>query len=291
MESMNFISAKELLFLCSKQDKSISQVMVEREMEVFGVSEEEIYERLSHSYDIMKHAVQKALEGNCVSMKGLIGGEAKKVIEMKEQPTSLLDGVSAKALAYALGVLEVNASMGLIVAAPTAGASGVIPGSFIAIQEEFGYSDKQMLDALLNASAIGYLITRNANVSGALGGCQAEVGSASAMAASAIVELQGGTPKQCMSAAVSALMNLLGLVCDPIGGLVEVPCQQRNGIGATNALISAQIALAGVSNIVPLDEMIEAMHKVGLSLPMELRETGLGGTAGTLSACQRCGKC
>ena len=150
--------------------------------------------------------------------------------------------------------------------------------------------DEVMIQALFNAGAVGYLITYNATVAGAEGGCQAEVGSASAMAASAVTELMGGTPKQCLHAATSAISNILGLVCDPIGGLVEAPCQQRNAMGVSNALICAEIALSGIENVVPFDEVVTVMYNVGRSMPHELRETALGGLAAAPSACSRCKK-
>ena len=178
--------------------------------------------------------------------------------------------------------------MGLIVAAPTAGSSGVLPGVLCAAQEEYQLTDAEIIEVLYTASAIGYLITRNATTAGAEGGCQAEVGSASAMAAAAMTQLRGGTPKQCLDAAAFALINILGLVCDPVGGLVEVPCQNRNAMGASNALISAEIALSGIQSVVPIDEAIEIMYRVGRSLPMSLRETAQGGTATSPSACQAC---
>ena len=154
------------------------------------------------------------------------------------------------------------------------------------LQEEYGFTDDQMIRALFNAGAIGYLITRNATVAGAEGGCQAEVGAASAMAASAAVELMGGTPEQCMSAAGTAITNILGLVCDPIAGLVEAPCQKRNAMGASNAIVAAQITLAGVGNLLPLDEVIDVMYSVGRSIPYELRETAIGGVAGSPTGCR-----
>ena len=182
----------------------------------------------------------------------------------------------------------VNASMGLIVAAPTAGSSGVIPGVLCAAQEEYNMEDAVIIQALYTAAAVGYLITRNATTAGAEGGCQAEVGSASAMAAAAMTQLMGGTPSQCLDAASFALINILGLVCDPVGGLVEIPCQNRNAIGASNALISAEIALSGIQSVVPIDEAIEVMYRVGRSLPVTLRETSQGGTAMAPSACHAC---
>lgn len=283
---MNFQTAEELLSLCEEQHIPISKAMLEREKTISHMNEEEILKAMHHAYDIMKNAVSRALNEDLVSMGGLIGGEAKKVYARKDK--SACGPLVSQAISYAMGVLEVNTSMGLIVAAPTAGSSGVIPGVFRAIQEENDFSDEQMIEALLNAGAIGYIITRNATVSGAEGGCQAEVGAASAMAASAVCELLGGTPRQCLDAASTALANILGLVCDPVGGLVEAPCQNRNAMGASNALISAEITLAGIKHLVPFDETVEAMYKVGRSMPFELRETALGGLAATKSACQRC---
>ena len=186
---------------------------------------------------------------------------------------------------YSMAVLEVNASMGLIVAAPTAGSSGIVPGLLLALQEEYDRTDEDMIRALFTASAVGYLAMRNATVAGAVGGCQAEVGVASAMAAAAAVELMGGSPQQALGAASTALANLLGLVCDPIAGLVEAPCQSRNGIGAANALTCAEMALAGIEQMIPFDEMLETMYHVGRGLPAELRETALGGCAATKTAC------
>ena len=190
-----------------------------------------------------------------------------------------------------MATLETNASMGLIVASPTAGSAGIVPGMMLALQEVYGFSDKKIRQALFNAGAIGYLAMRNATVAGAVGGCQAEVGIASAMAASAAVELLGGTPLQCTYAASTVLMNMLGLVCDPVGGLVEYPCQNRNAAGVSNALIAAEMSLAGIPQFIPLDEMIDAMYTVGKKLPAELRETALGGCAATPSACEKCHLC
>ena len=178
--------------------------------------------------------------------------------------------------------------MGLIVAAPTAGASGVVPGLLLALQEEYTISDSRILDALMTAGAVGYLAMRNAVVAGAVAGCQAEVGVASAMAAAAAVELMQGTPQQSMDAASTVLMNMLGLVCDPVGGLVECPCQTRNAAGVANALTAAELALSGVPQLIPFDEMLEAMYAVGRKIPMELRETALGGCAVTPSGCAMC---
>ncbi len=285
---MNFNYANELLELCEKNNLPISEVMIRRELANTSDSREDIIKKMTKSLNIMKSAVKAPLEQPIKTMGGLIGGEEKKLIDRLKEGKSLSGSLTTKALAYALGVLEVNTGMGIIVAAPTAGAAGVVPGLLLALQEEFNLSDECVLNGLFNASAIGYLLMRNASVAGAEAGCQAEVGSASAMAASAAVEMMGGSPKQCMYAASTALQNLLGLVCDPVAGLVEVPCQARNGIGTTNSLICAEMALAGISNIIPLDEMIDCMYSVGKTMPSELRETALGGCAKTPTGCSKC---
>ncbi len=285
---MNFSYSSELLELCEKNNLPISEIMIRRELANTSDTREEIIKRMTKSLNIMKKAVKAPLEQPIKTMGGLIGGEEKKLIDRLKEGKTLSGSLTTKALAYALGVLEVNTGMGTIVAAPTAGAAGVVPGLLLALQEEFNLSDECVLNGLFNASAIGYLLMKNASVAGAEAGCQAEVGSASAMAASAAVEMMGGTPKQCMYAASTALQNLLGLVCDPVAGLVEVPCQARNGIGATNSLICAEMALAGITNIIPLDEMIDCMYSVGKTMPSELRETAQGGCAKTPTGCSKC---
>ena len=289
---MDFSSAAELLKICQASGIPISQAMIDRETLYLGADTVTTYSRMEHSYEIMKNAVHSAVTEDIRSIGGLIGGEAKKMDAYRASTEKPLCGsVISKAIGYAMGVLEVNASMGLIVAAPTAGSSGVIPGVFVALQEEYGFTDDQMVRALFNAGAIGCLAMRNATVAGAVGGCQAEVGIASAMAASAAVELFGGSPKQCLDAAAIVLMNMLGLVCDPVGGLVEYPCQNRNASGVANALIAAEMALAGLTQLIPFDEMLETMYTVGKRLPAELRETAMGGCATAPSACAACHMC
>ena len=290
----NFTSAAQLLRLCEESGRNIGEVMLKRETYYLEQPPEETDRKIRRVWEIMESSVKTALEAPQKTMGGLIGGEAIKLRNYQQTGRSLCGSVTSKAIAYAMGVLEVNASMGLIVAAPTAGSSGVLPGVLTALKETYDFSVEEILGALYNASAVGYLISRNATVAGAEGGCQAEVGAASAMAASAAVQLMGGTPEQCLYAASTAICNLLGLVCDPIGGLVESPCQGRNAIGAANALLSAEIALAGAAPALPLDEVIDAMYKVGRSLPSELRETAMGGIAACPSArsrCASCGKC
>lgn len=285
---MDFKKAAELLSLCKEYDKPISQIMMDRECEMTEKPLDEIRSRMAVSLQIMKDATKEAINQPSQSMGGLIGGESRKLSDLQSSGRNIAGNLLSKAIAYSMGVLEVNASMGLIVAAPTAGSSGVIPGVLLALQEEYDFTDDQIIDALFTCSAIGYLAMLNATVAGAVGGCQAEIGVAAAMAAAAVVELMGGTPEQCTDAASTVLMNMLGLVCDPVGGLVEYPCQNRNASGASNAIVAAEISLAGIHQLIPLDEMMDIMYTVGKKLPAELRETALGGCALSPSACAKC---
>ena len=288
---MDFKNAKELLALCQEKKLPISEVMRQREILLGETTAEIVDQRMDRVLEIMKDAAFSPIKDPVISMGGLIGGEARKLCEFHDLGKSLCGDVLGKGITYAMATLETNASMGLIVASPTAGSAGIVPGMMLALQEVYGFSDKKIRQALFNAGAIGYLAMRNATVAGAVGGCQAEVGIASAMAASAAVELLGGTPLQCTYAASTVLMNMLGLVCDPVGGLVEYPCQNRNAAGVSNALIAAEMSLAGITQFIPLDEMIDTMYAVGKKLPAELRETALGGCAATPSACEKCHLC
>ena len=288
---MDFKNAKELLELCRQEGCPISEVMLRRECHQGETTRQAVTERMARVLEIMRQSATIPLERPVPSMGGLIGGEAQHLAAHADAKQSICGPVLQRAVTYAMAVLEVNASMGLIVAAPTAGSSGVVPGLLLALQEEYHLSDQQVLEGLFNAGAIGYLAMRNATVAGAVGGCQAEVGVAAAMAASAAVELMGGQPEQCLSAASTVLMNMLGLVCDPVGGLVEYPCQNRNAAGVANALVAAEIALSGVRQLIPFDEMVGVMYRVGRSMPAQLRETALGGCATAPSVCQGCGGC
>ena len=288
---MDFRNAKELLELCRQTDLSISEIMRQREIEQGETTGEEADCRMAKAYEIMQQSARTPVNTPGRSMGGLIGGEAKRLSEHQKSGKSMCGSLLGKAMMYAMAVLETNSSMGLIVAAPTAGSAGIVPGLMIAMQEEYGFTDEQMIRALYNAGAIGYLAMRNATVAGAVGGCQAEVGVASAMAASAAAELLGASPKSCLDAASTVLMNMLGLVCDPVGGLVEYPCQNRNAAGVANALIAAEMSLSGIVQRIPLDEMIDVMYSVGKRLPVELRETALGGCATAPSVCNACLGC
>ena len=275
--NMDFKSAKELLDLCEENQLPISEVMRQRECLLGETPRDAVDHRMAKAWEIMHASATQPLKKPIKSMGGLIGGEAKKLETHYNKKKNICGDVLQKAMTYAMAVLEVNASMGLIVAAPTAGSAGVVPGMMLALQECYRISDQRIVDALFNA--------------GAVGGCQAEVGIASAMAASAAVELMGGDPQQCLDAASTVLMNMLGLVCDPVGGLVEYPCQNRNAAGVANALIAAELSLSGIRQLIPFDQMLEAMYAVGKRLPAELRETALGGCAATPAACAACGLC
>lgn len=288
---MDFKNAKELLRLCEEQNLPISEIMRQREIRVGERDAAETDKKMDRVLEIMKEAAFSPIQHPIRSMGGLIGGESKKLSEHFASGNGLCGELLEKAMIYAMATLETNASMGLIVASPTAGAAGIVPGLLLAFQKVYEISDEAIRQVLFNAGAVGYLAMRNATVAGAVGGCQAEVGIASAMAASAAVELMDGTPKQCLDAASTVLMNMLGLVCDPVGGLVEYPCQNRNAAGVANALIATEMTLAGVPQLIPFDEMLEAMYKVGKRLPAELRETALGGCAATPSACEACHLC
>lgn len=286
-----FKNAKELLALCSEKDLPISEIMRQREIIIGEMQEQEVNARMTHVLEIMKEAAFSPIKHPVKSMGGLIGGESKKLFLHQASGKGICGELLEKAIIYAMATLETNASMGVIVASPTAGSAGIVPGLLLALQETYDLSNEQIKQGLYNASAIGYLAMRNATVAGAVGGCQAEVGIASAMAASATVELMGGSPEQSLAAASTVLMNMLGLVCDPVGGLVEYPCQNRNAAGVANATIAAEIALSGVRQLIPFDEMLEAVYTVGKRLPAELRETALGGCATTPSACAACHMC
>lgn len=282
---MDFTSGKALLEICERERLPISQVMRRREMFLKDMPEAECGRKMRKALEIMKNSVHEALDRPVKSVGGLIGGEAAKIREHRRKGKAVCGEVLSRAIVHSMAVLELNAAMGVIVAAPTAGSSGVVPGLLLALQEVEGFTDEEIENSLYTAGAVGYLMMRNASVAGAEAGCQAEVGAASAMAAAAAVELMGGTPAQCLDAASTALSNLLGLVCDPIAGLVEAPCQGRNAIGVANALTCSEIALSGVAQLIPFDEMVEAMYRVGRRIPFELRETALGGCAGTPTGC------
>lgn len=294
-ERLDFANGAALLGYCEEEGLAISDAICRRErclLILQGFAVDDTHRYVDDVIAIMRDSVNDALDAPQPSMGGLIGGEAACLAKsLAGTGIKLCDSLTLRAITYAMAVLETNASMGRIVAAPTAGSAGVLPGVLLALADERGCTDAQLNRAMANASAIGMLVARASTVSGAEGGCQAEVGTASAMAASAAVELAGGTPAQCLDAAALALSGLMGLVCDPIGGLVEAPCQKRNATGAANALVAAQMALAGIESTIDFDETVWAMDAVGRSLPFELRESALGGLAATPTAHALCAEC
>ncbi|MEA3424412.1 MAG: L-serine ammonia-lyase, iron-sulfur-dependent, subunit alpha [Bacillota bacterium] len=281
---MMFNTGKELLELTQKYNCNISDILIKKEMEVFESTEEEILEKTRKIYDVMINSASESILHPEKYKGHIIGGDAIKMKNYTDKDDTYCGQTINIAMARAFSTSEVNASMGLICAAPTAGASGIIPAAIITGSEKVCADELSTLKALLTSAAIGELVTKNATVSGAEGGCQAETGTAAAMAAAALVELKGGSPTASLHASSIALKNVMGLVCDPIAGLVESPCAKRNASGVTNAMISADMALAGVESIVPFDEMVETMLKVGKSLPNTLKETALGGIAITKTA-------
>ncbi|RJE85559.1 L-serine ammonia-lyase, iron-sulfur-dependent, subunit alpha [Paenibacillus sp. 1011MAR3C5] len=277
---MRFRHLNELAKLCADEEISIGALMVTEQAAESGQSPEAEFAKMTDYYAVMKDAVRRGLTEDTTSRSGLTGLDAQRVAAYNKQSPSNL-GIAGDAMAYALAVSEVNASMGRIIATPTAGSCGIIPGVFVSCQERYGWSDEHMTHGLFTAGAIGYVIANNSFVSGAEGGCQAEVGSAIAMAAGALTEMQGGNPAQAVHAVGLALKNTLGLICDPVGGLVEVPCIVRNGFGAVTALAAADMALAGVRSAIPSDEVIQVMLEVGSAMPEKHRETAGGGLAQT----------
>lgn len=277
-----FDTIKEIIDYSNEHDMSFAEIMIQDEMERSGQSREEVREQMKQNLEVMRDAVKKGTTGEGVkSVTGYTGQDAIKIKNYNENNHSLSGNEMMQAVMGAVATNEVNAAMGIICATPTAGSSGTIPGTLFKLEATHGLTEDQMIDFLFSASICGRVVANNASVAGATGGCQAEVGSASAIAAASAVQIFGGSPEASGHALAISLSNLLGLVCDPVAGLVEIPCVMRNAIGSGNALISADLALAGVESRIPVDEVIEAMGKIGRNLPTELRETGLGGLAGT----------
>ena len=282
-ENYDFITGDELLILCGTRGISIAEAMLRREEKRSETDRESLLREMRQNLDTMRGSIKKGLSEKQNSVTGLTGGDAETLLAYSRGNT--FTGESAcRAVACSMAVVEVNSAMGKIVAAPTAGASGVLPGTLISSGEERGWSDEKLVMGLFTAAAVGMLIARNASISGAAGGCQAETGAAAAMAAAALVECSGGTPLKALHAASMALKNVMGLVCDPVAGLVESPCIKRNALGAVNALLSADMALSGIESIIPFDEVVWAMHNVGRAMHADLRETARGGIATTPTA-------
>ena len=277
-----YASIEELVSDATIKNLPISELVIQAECNDMNVSRNDVWRKMKHNLDTMRLAVSRGAHGIGVHSKtGLTGGDAVKIKDYRKSHKALSGDMIMSAVQSAIATNEVNAAMGVVCATPTAGSSGTLPGVLFTLEKRLGLDEEQMVRFLFTAGGFGMVIANNACIAGATGGCQAEVGSASGMGAAAAVEVAGGTPKQSANAMAIAISNLLGLVCDPIAGLVEVPCINRNAIGSSNALISADMALAGCESMIPADEVISAMDKVGKNMPESLRETGIGGLAGT----------
>jgi len=275
-----FKSVSELLTICARENKPISAVMLDFEVARGEFSREEIIDKMVDNLTIMRSSVENGLKG-VLSTTGLTGGDAKLLSAYVAKGNTLSGDQVLSACARAIATNEVNAAMGIICASPTAGSAGTLPGVLFSVEEKLQLTEEQMLDFLFTSGAFGLITANNAFIAGAAGGCQAEIGTSSAMAAAAATEAAGGTPEQSAHAFAIALANMLGLVCDPVAGLVEVPCIKRNAAGASNALIAADMALAGLISEIPADEVIAAMHEVGVTMPIAMKETAEGGLANT----------
>lgn len=272
-------SGAELINICSKEHISLSEYAIRQEIELNECSRDELISKMKETLDVMKTSSSLGREKEIYSISGLIGGDAYRLQKYHDSGKSLMGSSLIKAMARAISSSEVNSSMGKIVACPTAGSCGILPAALLTAGEILHKSDDELISALFAASSVGILIGKNATFSGAEGGCQAECGSASAMACSAVIEMMGGTPKMSLDGAAIIFKNILGLVCDPVAGLVEIPCAKRNVSGTINALCTADLVMAGIESKIPFDDALAAMYRVGKSLPEELRETALGGIA------------
>lgn len=265
----------------------LAEAAIASEIKQNGLTRSEIEMRMDAALEVMRQSAERGFDPALHSMSGMTGGQASKLQAAVSAGQTVGGDYLGKAAARALAIAEYNASMGKIVAAPTAGACGILPAALLTAQETYHLSNEALRNGLIVAAAVGEVIAARASISGAQGGCQAECGSAAAMAAAALVYLRGGTPKQSADACAFALMNVMGLVCDPVGGLVEVPCVYRNASGVAGAFVAADLALAGVPSPIPPDEVIDAMKAVGEQLPPSLRETGEGGCAACPSVCRK----
>ncbi|MGI8315086.1 L-serine ammonia-lyase, iron-sulfur-dependent, subunit alpha [Halobacillus mangrovi] len=275
-----FRNVAELVELAESQNIQISEVMIRQEMEVKQLTREEVVGQMEKNLDVMEKAIEDGLKG-VKSHSGLTGGDAVLIQNYMKNHTPLSGNLLMDAVSKAVATNEVNAAMGTICATPTAGSAGCVPGTLFAVKNQLNPTREQMVRYLFTSGAFGFVVANNASISGAAGGCQAEVGSAAGMAAAAIVEMADGTPSQSAEAMAITLKNMLGLICDPVAGLVEVPCVKRNAMGASNAVVAADMALAGVKSRIPCDEVIDAMYKVGQRMPSAFRETAQGGLAAT----------
>ncbi|SIR34558.1 L-serine ammonia-lyase, iron-sulfur-dependent, subunit alpha [Halanaerobium kushneri] len=282
---MEYATIEELVSLAEAAETSISEIVLQVEVEEEEITEAEIKKSMLANLKVMKDAVAYGRQNNIQTGGGLVGDEALKLGQyLTVAAEAEKDNIYNKIITFALATAEVNAGMGKIVAGPTAGASGIVPAVILAIGEENNLNDQSMSEALFTAAGLGYVVSKKATLAGAAGGCQAECGVGAAMAAGAAVELRGGTPRMAAAAFAMALKNMLGLVCDPVAGLVEVPCVKRNAFAAAHAYTASTMALAGIRSVIPADEVIMAMTEIGDQMPTCLKETSRGGLAVTPTA-------
>ncbi len=276
---VNFNSIKELIELAKEKNTTVGKITMEYELENSFDSREHMLKSMQDNWQVMKESIQRGVVNKDKSLSGLTGGDAIKLYAHKDD--SYTGRTVMTVAASAVGVSEVNAVMGRIVACPTAGSCGIVPAAIKTAAEKNHNTEEEIIEALFTAAGIGLVIEANASIAGAYGGCQAECGTAAGMAAAAMVQLAGGTPDQVGTAVALAIKNLLGLACDPVAGLVEVPCVKRNGFVAVHSMVAADMALAGVESVIPVDEVIDAMDRIGRSLPRAVKETAEGGLATT----------
>ncbi len=276
---ISFNSIAELVELAQKANCPISQIVIQWEMENNFVAEEKQRAMMLKNWQVMEESLKRGLTNYEKSVSGLTGGDAVKLYAYRQH--GYTGEAVLSAAASAVGVSEVNAVMGRIVACPTAGSCGIVPAAIYAAAEKNGNNIDEIVDALFTASGIGMVVEANASIAGAYGGCQAECGTAAGMAAGALVQLAGGAPEIVGNAVALAIKNLLGLACDPVAGLVEVPCVKRNGFISVHAMVAADMAMAGVQSVIPVDDVIDAMNRIGRSMPSSIKETAEGGLATT----------
>lgn len=283
---MSFTSLNDLIQIAEREGTPIYEQMIRNELELRGIEREQMMSEMQAQFQVMIQSVRQGTLLETKSKTGLTGGDGYRLKEYSKLGKSLVDGAILSVVANAMAVNEVNASMGRIVATPTAGSAGILPAVLVQQYDTGNYTEEQLVQVMFTAAAFGMVVANRASIAGATGGCQAEIGSATAMSAAALVELVGGTPRQAGHAFALALKNSLGLVCDPVAGLVEIPCIVRNGFHALTALAACDMAMAGVQSVIPADEVIDAMEEIGQSMPSSLKETGIGGLAGTKTGCQ-----
>lgn len=283
-------SLADLVAEAAQANEPLSKIILREQAEATESTEEALYAQMERSLEVMRESVEEGLDPDKRSASGLTGGDAYKMMRAVQENRNICGKIFGDAMTKALAVSQTNACMGRIVAAPTAGSCGILPSALLTISESRNIPDKDVVMALFTASAVGMVIANNASIAGAAGGCQAECGAASAMAAAAIVEICGGTPQMCEHACAIALKNILGLVCDPVAGLVEIPCIKRNAAGVANAFVAAELALAGIESAIPADEVIIAMKKIGDAMSSTLKETAEGGLAVTPTGKKLCEK-